>query len=107
MAFKKYRPCDDCGARNLIDSKFCSNGGKSLEEDGEESQEEEDLEIDKPVIEKKIKVGNVDDRFVSGQIPTKFEPVSIEKDSNRPFTQVEKDNYVMNSLNEILKILRG
>lgn len=111
MAFsKKYKACDDCGVRNLIDNKFCSNCGKSFEgEEGEGEGEEsqEDTEIERPEIEQKVKVSNIDDKFVVGKIPTQFEPVSIEKSSNKPFTSKEEMTYVMNSLNEILKILRG
>ena len=65
MVFKKYRPCDDCGARNLTDNKYCSNCGRNLEEDGEESQE--DVEVEQPEVKQKVKVGKVDDKFIDNE----------------------------------------
>ena len=98
MAFlKKYKSCDECGGRNLIEAKFCGNCGKSFEE-GDETPEEKTKEGNKIIKEfvkqqgEKVEVKDVDEKFTLSRVPSEYNILPIEVNTNKPYDQTEVNN---------------
>ncbi len=100
MAFmKKYKACDDCGVRNLIDVRFCTNCGKNFFEEEE---------VQEPTTTQEVKESKVvDEKFSLIKVPTEFKGGYIDNDSKQIYNDQELLKDMANKMEKILKAFVG
>lgn len=88
---EELKECESCGVGNPDDASFCLGCGNKFDQ-------EEETPKKKVAMEESIEVRNV---------PIKFKPLPVDKDTGIIYEEAIRDKEVLNGIREILKILRG